>query len=1084
MRPRNVALLLALVGACFATTDVTSASAAPAARWQIITQAAPTYFHAGDTNNFYEVVAVNDGGAPSAGPITLEDTLPPGIVVTSVNGVSGVKGIVQYGTTEPMTCNVTGSGTQTVTCTAEEPVPIGDRVSTKINVEVPADATGVLVNTAAIAGGGALAPAATTTSTPVVGASTRVPYGVQLLAEAVAEDGTPAIQAGSHPFSFSTILATNIASVDAAEECGPAGNSTLASPGCAQLVAATKDVEVELPAGMVGNALNVPRCSQEQFQTAAVNAGCPAETQVGAAYLSFFGAATAEQYAPIYNIDPPPGQPAEFGFIVGGQARVPMFFHVRADGDYGLTAKFSEITSFDAVRRVDLSIWGVPAAEAHNEKRQSLETCESNGVELGCPAGVPAKPLLSMPTSCSANPLEIPVWSDSWSRPGEFVAADSQVAIAPMGACQNLKFEPSLEARPTNQVADSPTGLHFDLQVPQPETVDGLAEAHLRDAVVTLPPELTLNPSAANGLAGCSQAQIGLKSEQDAACPNAAKIGKAEVFTPLLDHPLPGAIYLATPYENPFGSLVAIYIAVDDPVSGVVIKLAGRVDVGANGQLTTTFVQNPQLPFDHFKLDFFGGPGASLKTPATCGPYSTTSSLTPWSAPASGPAATPRDDYSISSSPLGGDCPTTAGALPNSPRFEAGSQSPLAGAFSPFVMTITRPDGSQRFSSLNVALPPGLVGRLAGVPYCPDSALAAAAAKTGAEEQASGSCPPGSQVGSVTVGAGAGSNPYYVTGKAYLAGPYKGAPLSLAFVTPAVAGPFDLGDVVVRSALEVDPVTAQVTVKSDPIPAALKNIPLDIRSIEVRIDRRDFTLNPTRCEAMAVAGSLTSTTGAVAPLSNRFEVGGCESLRFKPLLALRVFGKTNRNAKPRFRAVLQMKPGEANIGRAQVNLPHSEFLEQAHIKTICTRAQFVEGAGHGAACPKNSIYGRAKAWTPLLDHPLEGPVYLRSSSHKLPDLVAALNGQIDIELSGKVDSGKNRGIRNTFEIVPDAPVSKFMLEMKGGGKGLLVNSEDLCSKAAKRRAIVRFTAHNGKVRSFKPLVQNDCRKKQKRQGHR
>jgi hypothetical protein len=383
-------------------------------------------------------------------------------------------------------------------------------------------------------------------------------------------------------------------------------------------------------------------------------------------------------------------------------------------------------------------------------------------------------------------------------------------------------------------------------------------------------------------------------------------------------------------------------------------------------------------------------------------------------------------------------------------------------------------------------LPPGLVGKLAGIPYCPQSAIVQAEGRShpgdGAVEQASPSCPAASRVGSVRVGAGVGPSPFFVPGNVYLAGPYKGAPLSLAIVTPAVAGPFDLGVVVVRAALVVNPETTQITARSDPLPTILQGIPLDVRSVALKMDRQGFTLNPTNCSAMTLSGTATSTGGQGAALASPFQVGGCKGLDFAPKLSLRVFGKTNRNAKPRLRAVLEMKRGEANIRRAQVNLPHSEFLEQGHLKDICTRVQFNAGGGHGEQCPKSSIYGQAKAITPLLDQPLSGNVYLRSSSHKLPDLVAALNGQIDVELDGKTDSGPNQGLRNTFEVVPDAPVSKFILELKGGKKGLLVNSENLCAPGAKTTAIAHFVGQNGKVSNFKPKVANQCAKATKKKG--
>jgi hypothetical protein len=403
--------------------------------------------------------------------------------------------------------------------------------------------------------------------------------------------------------------------------------------------------------------------------------------------------------------------------------------------------------------------------------------------------------------------------------------------------------------------------------------------------------------------------------------------------------------------------------------------------------------------------------------------------------------------------------------------------APLAGAFTPFVLHLKREDGSQRFAAVDTELPPGLAAKLAGVPYCPNAALAAAAGKNGADEIASPSCPSASQVGSVDVGAGAGSQPLHVSGKAYLAGPYKGAPLSLAIVTPAVAGPYDLGTVVVRTALNVNPETAQVTAKSDPIPAILQGIPLDIRSVALRMDRPDFTLNPTSCEPMSVAGTALSTLGQAAPLSNRFQVGGCGDLGFKPKLSLHLFGRTRRGGDPKLKAVLTM-PGskQTNIARTTVALPHSEFLDQNHIKTVCTRVQYA-----AKACPEGSIYGFARAFSPLLDQPLQGPVYLRSSSHQLPDLVASLDGQIHIDLDGRIDS-VNGGIRTTFEAVPDAPVSKFILTMQGGKKGLLQNSTNIC--VGQHLVTAKFAAHNGMLKTNHPALKPSCGKRARRHSER
>ncbi|HTF07473.1 MAG TPA: hypothetical protein VK659_04790, partial [Asanoa sp.] len=639
-----------------------------------------------------------------------------------------------------------------------------------------------------------------------------------------------------------------------------------------------------------------------------------------------------------------------------------------------------------------------------------------------------------------------------------------------MTGCNGIEFDPSLEARPTTNAADSPTGLHVDLNVPQNEDELGRRVADLRDVKVTLPPGLVINPAGANGLESCSAADFDLHGPGAGHCPDASKVGTAEVDTPLMNHTLPGAVYIAKPYDNPFNSLLAIYVEVNDPISGVIIKLPGRVEPDPNtGQLTTSFDENPQLPFSHFRLDFFKGAKAPLRTSPVCGTYQTKSVLTPWSAPESGPPAQWTDSFPISQSPAGG-CPGSADTVPNKPVFEAGTASPLAGAYSPFVVHLRREDGTQEFQSLTVSPPPGLLAKLAGTDYCPEANLGAAASRPGSDEAASPSCPPSSEVGTVNVGAGAGPSPYYVQGHAYLAGPYKGAPLSLAVVTPAAAGPYDLGTVVVRVALLVDPETTKITAVSDPLPHILKGIPLDIRSIALQLGKPEFTLNPTSCNPAALTAQLGSTLGNVAQLSNPFQVGNCTNLGFKPKLSTRIFGPTMRSGNPRLQAVLTMPAGGANIGKAVVTLPHSEFLDQSHIRTICTRVQYAANN-----CPSAAIYGFAKAWSPLLAQPLEGPVYLRSSNHNLPDLVASLNGQIHVDLVGRIDS-KNGGIRTSFETVPDAPVSKFQLTMQGGKKGLLENSTDVCS--GKHTSVAQFDAQSGATEGLRPqLINPKCKGK-------
>jgi hypothetical protein len=880
----------------------------------------------------------------------------------------------------------------------------------------------------------------------------------------------PDTQAGSHPYE---IVAKIVAPTTEVEISEPRGGSI--SP-----TGTIKNVINELPPGLVGDPTAVPTCTVREAE----EQKCSGDAQVGLLEVRY-GERTDEEAAAIpsalYNVVAPQGRAARFAGFVNASTDGFIDSGVRTGDDYGISSGGFNISARSNLFAITVRLWGVPADPRHDARR----FCPTTGSpQAGCASNAEELPFLRNPTSC-AGPLTVRARLDSYQSPGEY--AETQATLPTIMGCDQLDFDPEMEVRPTSEVAASPTGLHADLRIPQDEDPKGLATADLREVVVKLPVGFTLNPSSANGLTACTPAQFGLTTTVGAApihttaapasCPDAAKIGTVEVETPLLDHTLSGAVYVAQPYQNPFGSLLAIYVTIDDVRSGVVVKLAGDVEIGSDGQLTTTFADNPQLPFESFKIDFFGGDLAALKTPALCGSYEATSSLTPWSAPESGPPATSAASLSVSAPP-GGGCSSSAAQMPNRPVLEAGAESPIAGAFSPFVLRIKREDGSQQFRSISVTPPPGLLGRLAGIPYCPDFALAAVAAKTGAQEQAAATCPVASEVGVINVGVGAGSSPYYAQGKVYLAGPYKRAPLSLAFVTPAVAGPFDLGTVVVRSALEVNPYTAQITVKSDPIPSELKQIPLDVRSIAVKMDRPQFTLNPTNCEAMSVAGTETSTLGNTVQFSTRFRVGGCKKLGFKPRLAFSLKGAPKRTGHPAVTAWLRMPDGGANIAAAQVSLPHTELLDQGNLDKVCTQPEIAT-----ASCPPRSIYGFAKAWSPLLDKPLTGPVFLGVGyGHDLPDLVAELNGQIRVLLHGRIDTNKAGGLRNTFEVVPDAPVSKFMLRLKGGaGYGLLENSESLCSRT--RHVAARFLAQSGRVAVLHPRIVTSCKRHENRKHH-
>ena len=849
-----------------------------------------------------------------------------------------------------------------------------------------------------------------------------------------------------------------------------------------------RTIVVDLPLGATGSPAATPLCTEAQLN---INQ-CPVESQLGTVALGIDYFETEPLTFPIYNMVTPPGKLAQFGFLALVNT-THLIASVRSEPDYGVTISVintSQAISFD---EVTTTFWGVPASSTHDEYRGSCLTAFGPSGNK-CPSNPPeVLPFLTNPSACSATSVAAG-HVDSWQDSGVFANAEAGNENAlgePIGidGCDAVDFSPKLEARPTTNSADSPSGLDVDIHLPQNLDPNGAATAQLRDADIVLPPGLTINSASGAGLQGCSPAQIGLITsvgEADAhfsaaqpSCPDASRLGTVQLDTPLLQNPLDGTIYLASPEQNPFGSLLGLYIAVQDPATGVVIKLSGHpIPDPATGQLTVRFDQNPQLPFEDLRVNFFPGSRAALKTPLSCGQFTTTSTMVPWTTPA-GANASPSDSFGIDKGPGGLSCPASEAQAANKPDFIAGTVDPTAAAFTPFTLKLSRADGTQPIKAIDTTLPKGLLAKLAGVPYCPEGAIAAAAGKSGLAEQGSPSCPSASQVGSVEIGAGAGSTPLFVGGKVYLAGPYKGAPLSLAIVTPAVAGPFDLGDVVVRAALEIDPETTQIKAVSDPIPTILKGIPLDLRSIALSIDRPSFTFNPTNCEPTSVTGNALSAFDQSVPLTDRFQVGGCLKLGFAPKLALSLKGATARRGHPELTATVTYPKGSyANISSAQVSLPGDELLDNSHIKTVCTRPQL-----EASSCPKDSIYGFAKATTPLLDKPLEGPVYLGTGyGHKLPDLVADLNGQIRVLLRGTIDTDqRTKGLRNTFEVVPDAPVSRFTLKLKGGSKGLIQSSADLCKKP--QRATASFNGQNGKIFDSRPKISVSCGKK-KSKAHR
>ena len=835
------------------------------------------------------------------------------------------------------------------------------------------------------------------------------PFGLTKLDGLVGEaDGSSATQAGSHPYQAKLEFAVT--------------NNLFRQTGSDPPAGDPKEITTNLPAGVIVNPNATPtKCTETQLESNHSGGGCPDSSAVGTVRVTsgLFGFPTSQSSA-LYNMGAPPGTPANLGFDA---LALGIYVHlrgaVRTGGDYGLSATASDILQRGMILGVSATLWGNPSDPSHDAVRGKC--FEGEGSKGLCPVTPNTVPFLSLPTSCS-GPLLTTLSTDSWQEPGNFVQSgflSHTPAGDPAGVtgCGKLDFTPSLTVKPDTSAADSPSGLHVDLHLPQEESINGLTEAHLRDATVTLPAGLAVNPSSANGLESCSSAQIALSGPGPANCPDASKIGTVEVDTRLLDHPLPGAVYLAAQGDNPFGSLLAIYLTVHDPVTGVVIKLAGHVEADANtGQLTTTFLHNPQLPFGDLKLDFFGGPRAPLVTPQACGAYQTSSALTPWSGR---PAATPSDSFAISSGPHGGPCPSGQFA----PSFVAGTTNNQAGGFSPFSTTFSRGDGEQHLGGAQAVLPPGLLGVLRSVVQCP-------------EPHASlGSCGATSLIGHTTVGAGSGTDPFYVGGNVFLTGPYRGAPFGLSIVVHALAGPFDLGNVIVRAAVSIDPHTAQATVTSDPLPRILQGIPLDLRTVNVTVDRPGFLFNPTNCAPLQVSGTLSSVEGAAAPVTSHFEAANCANLGFTPRFAVSTQARTSRPAGASLRVLVTAASGQANIGKVRVELPPQLPSRLTTLQKACVERTF---ASNPAGCPEGSVVGKAVAVTPLLAHPLSGPAILVShAGAAFPDLVVVLQGEgITVDLTGntKIQHGITS---STFGTVPDAPISRFDLELPEGPHSIL-----------------------------------------------
>jgi hypothetical protein len=1019
---------------------------------------------------------------PSEPVVSVSDRLPEGLGLAGATAQDEISG-------SGWSCPVANS--RAVTCTRSDILapgeaypPITLHVHVGVEASLGAPPSGGVTNVATVYGGGA-SPASTSDPTMIA----EVPFGIQSLTTSVTESlGEPFTQAGGHPFAANATFIFNYLPEDEGD-LKTAGGSP-------------KDIETELPPGFVGNPQATPKCSIETFETGSSRQTiqpCPIDTAVG--YLRFSYSQgeivagkpepipSSAPVVPIYNLSPAPGHPASFGFI-GSVTYAPYILNasLRSDGDYGINIS-NPYTPTPTVLGIGLTF------------------CE-NGIAISgllfstisCSAtGSGATPFLTNPSKCSGPAPFTTLRANSYEDPADYASMISYAGVpsapasfagqsptsATPGAstsfatsCNLLRFEPEVAFTPTGASeggttqADEPTGATFDLKVPQPEEDKTNATPELKDATVTLPEGMTVDPSAADGLEACSNAQFGLGETSEpaevASCPLASQIGTAKVVTPLLEKPLEGQVFLGEPECSPCtdvdaedGRIFRLFLQVDSKELGVVVKLAGKVTANpATGQLQATFTEQPQLPFSELLLSFSGGARAPLANPQTCGAFTTSTDLTPWSASGLGglsgteaiagtPDAMPSSSFNVDWNGQGGVCPAS---LPFSPSFSAGSQSTAAAASSPFSVTFGREDREQDISAITVSTPPGLLGKIAGIPQCPEAQANA------------GTCGPESQIGTTTVGAGPGPHPFYLGGKVYLTGPYKGQPFGLSIVVPAVAGPFNLGTVVVRASIAVNPATAALTVTSDPLPQYVDGVQLRLRKINVEVNRPGFMLNPTSCAQQAVGATISAAQGARSTLSTPFEVGGCQSLSFAPGLSASTQGNASKADGASLTVTVKSSAGQANIAKVDLALPKQLPSRLTTLQKACSEAQF---AANPAGCPEGSDIGTARAITPILNAPLTGPAYLVShGGAAFPDVEFVLQGEgVEIVLDGQTDI-KDGITYSKFETVPDAPINSFETSLPEGPHSILGTdlpasaNYSLCGQSLMMPTII--TGQNGK----------------------
>ncbi len=1092
MRRPGVLLLALLLGVLVLALASPGAAFAQGGWWQIGSEVVPSNLQPGGEGTI--IVYLSDLGDEGVNgdvsPVEVTDTLPHGLTPVSIAG-----GAQAYNPARPpMSCSPVTE--PVLSCTYDGTLNPYERLglTIKVKVEQPPGTIATLPNQLVVQGGGA--PAATSTQNITVNEK-ETRFGVQdYEVLPFDEDGSPALQAGSHPFALTTNLVFN--------QTDKAHTRTS--------VALAKDLSFTLPPGLIGDPNAVAQCSVADFAATVLETNlCPPSSVVGVTTVTAYEPVTGliTKTVPVFNLTPAQGEPARLGFEVIGKVQIMIDTAVQSGGDYAVEAKVTDAPQVAWIFSSEVTVWGVPGAQSHDSERgwecvaggqfaqQAGKTCPESS------AGLSQTPFLTMPTDCPASPETEPLRSfttvDSWSEPETLVSASyawsgaSGEPLAPEG-CEHLSFDPAMQFAGEQRAASTPTGLSVNVQMPQQGTLEAnaLAGADVRDTTVTLPAGVQLNPSAATALQACSEEQMEgdvsttehekFKQERStlpressseplpfpaapAECPEASKVGSVRIKTPLLSHELEGSLYLAEPApngeagRNPFNSLVALYLVAEDPVSGVLVKLAGEGRLNeSTGQVSTTFRNTPQVPFEDLQVQLYGGERASLSTPAFCGAYPAQALFTPWSSSTSVSVSAPGEELEVSNGVGGGACPT--GPLPLSLQASAQSTDTGASAFTSFSLEISRPDGDQQLAGLTVRLPQGVSALLSSLTPCQEP-------PRGVEW----SCGPESLIGHTGVVSGLGRYPITLPeGKVYLTSGYDGAPFGLLVQTRAQAGPFDLGNINVRSRIDVNPHTAQVTITTDPgprgeaLPAMIRGIPAQIRKITVNVDRPNFEINPTSCAPKHIEGTLDGAEGASMPLSIPFQVGGCEHLPFAPVLSAAAQGHASKADGVSFVVkVTSAGLGQANIAKVSVQLPKQLPSRLTTIQKACPAAVF---EANPALCPEGSVIGHATVHTPVLKSAVSGPAYLVSyGGAAFPDIEFVLQGEgITLVLDGKTDI-KHGITYSKFESVPDQPFTSFETVLTAGPHSALTanvaesKKYDLCGETLEMPTTI--AAQNG-----------------------